>query len=147
MTLIYLQGNIWQQILSFHFILELVTTVPFTLTVRIRFDYKYNCIRFFALRQPAEWNALNSFSDKQQEENNNEQLKLKLKQRKHWIIGLWTIVVWGCSTCTYLNNIISFFFPKSTDNMASITKFVHSNIFKLLACQAIIGEYVCKYFM
>lgn len=28
-----LQGNIWQQILSFHFILELVTTVPFAFTV------------------------------------------------------------------------------------------------------------------
>lgn len=28
-----LQGNIWQQILSFHFILELVTTVPFVFTV------------------------------------------------------------------------------------------------------------------
>lgn len=27
------QGNIWQQILSFHFILELVTTVPFLFTV------------------------------------------------------------------------------------------------------------------
>lgn len=27
------QGNIWQQILSFHFILELVTTIPFALTV------------------------------------------------------------------------------------------------------------------
>lgn len=29
----HLQGNIWQQILSFHFILELVTTIPFALTV------------------------------------------------------------------------------------------------------------------
>lgn len=29
------QGNIWQQILSFHFILELVTTVPFALTVSL----------------------------------------------------------------------------------------------------------------
>ncbi|XP_058465529.1 potassium channel subfamily T member 1 isoform X6 [Malaya genurostris] len=27
------KGNIWQQILSFHFILELVTTVPFTITI------------------------------------------------------------------------------------------------------------------
>lgn len=33
LNLVYLQGNIWQQILSFHFILELVTTVPFALTV------------------------------------------------------------------------------------------------------------------
>ncbi|XP_055627172.1 potassium channel subfamily T member 2 isoform X18 [Toxorhynchites rutilus septentrionalis] len=27
------KGNIWQQILSFHFILELVTTIPFTITI------------------------------------------------------------------------------------------------------------------
>uniref|UniRef100_A0A336LPM5 CSON000335 protein n=1 Tax=Culicoides sonorensis TaxID=179676 RepID=A0A336LPM5_CULSO len=27
------KGNIWQQILSFHFILELVTTIPFTFTI------------------------------------------------------------------------------------------------------------------
>uniref|UniRef100_A0AAG5DBN1 RCK N-terminal domain-containing protein n=1 Tax=Anopheles atroparvus TaxID=41427 RepID=A0AAG5DBN1_ANOAO len=27
------KGNIWQQILSFHFILELVTTIPFTVTI------------------------------------------------------------------------------------------------------------------
>ncbi|KAK9712045.1 Ion channel [Popillia japonica] len=27
------KGNIWQQLLSFHFILELVNTIPFTLTV------------------------------------------------------------------------------------------------------------------
>lgn len=33
LNLVSLQGNIWQQILSFHFILELVTTVPFALTV------------------------------------------------------------------------------------------------------------------
>ncbi|XP_031621144.1 potassium channel subfamily T member 2 isoform X2 [Contarinia nasturtii] len=35
MLLTYLgyKGNIWQQILSFHFILELVTTVPFALTL------------------------------------------------------------------------------------------------------------------
>lgn len=31
---LFRQGNIWQQILSFHFILELVTTVPFLFTVR-----------------------------------------------------------------------------------------------------------------
>lgn len=33
--LTFFQGNIWQQILSFHFILELVTTVPFTFTVSL----------------------------------------------------------------------------------------------------------------
>lgn len=37
LTYLGYKGNIWQQILSFHFILELVTTIPFALTVsRIR---------------------------------------------------------------------------------------------------------------
>lgn len=40
-----LQGNIWQQILSFHFILELITTIPFALTVSENFtDLKINTI-------------------------------------------------------------------------------------------------------
>ena len=29
----FLQGNVWQQLLSFHFVLELVNTIPFMLTV------------------------------------------------------------------------------------------------------------------
>lgn len=33
LTYLGYKGNIWQQILSFHFILELVTTIPFALTV------------------------------------------------------------------------------------------------------------------
>lgn len=33
-----LQGNIWQQVLSFHFILELLTTLPFAMTVCIFFS-------------------------------------------------------------------------------------------------------------
>lgn len=30
-----LQGNIWQQVLSFHFVLEILNTVPFTVTVSL----------------------------------------------------------------------------------------------------------------
>nr|XP_036669641.1 potassium channel subfamily T member 2 isoform X5 [Drosophila suzukii] len=33
LTYLGYKGNIWQQILSFHFILELVTTIPFALTI------------------------------------------------------------------------------------------------------------------
>ena len=29
----FIKGNIWQQVLSFHFILELFTTIPFAITV------------------------------------------------------------------------------------------------------------------
>lgn len=35
LTYLGYKGNIWQQILSFHFILELVTTIPFALTVSV----------------------------------------------------------------------------------------------------------------
>lgn len=47
-----LQGNIWQQILSFHFILELVTTVPFAFTVSVG--------RFFHLSIMCEFYVFNS---------------------------------------------------------------------------------------
>lgn len=97
------QGNIWQQILSFHFILELVTTIPFVFTV----------------------SATTSNNRKSSSESVNWQRKL----------------------------ILTFFFlflfcrrvPRPlADTMAPNAKLIHPDIFELLACQALAGEYVRK---
>lgn len=37
-----LQGNIWQQVLSFHFILEMVNTIPFALTVSTHLIFSHS---------------------------------------------------------------------------------------------------------
>lgn len=38
-AVLLLQGNIWQQVLSFHFVLEILNTVPFTVTVSTNKDF------------------------------------------------------------------------------------------------------------
>lgn len=90
------QGNIWQQILSFHFILELVTTVPFVFTVRTQ----------------------------------TTKTTRRIDQMTNFLI---------------LPYRVFFFLGGTTDIMATNAKLIYSNIFELLACQTLAGEYVRKY--